>query len=143
MSKIVQEKFQEEFPQKPEGIESRHWASDKSARVKKGLPGKEDVHTSSEGVMFNSLPPGMDIEDQEMADIRQQYTSDGGATDVSHDTPMGSDMNRGFKRKRMRPTDDLYTNEHVDLFYGEIKVEVEDGEMEVGFLERGNLLDRM
>lgn len=136
MGKIVQEKFQEEFPQKPEGIETGRWQDDKTARVRKGNP-------AGNGVMFNSLPPGMDIEDQENADIRQQAFSMGGHTDVSHDDPGPGTTTRGFHRKKMRPTDDLYTNEHIDMFYGEIRVEVEDGEFETGFLERGNMLDRM
>ena len=119
MSKIVQEKFQEEFPVKPDDG-SNYWASDKSARVKKGAPNK------GEGAMFNSLPPGMDIEDQELADIRHQGLTMSGTTDVSYDCPGPGSTHRGFHRKRMKPTDDLYTNEHVDLFYGEIRVEVEN-----------------
>lgn len=141
MSKIVQEKFQEEFSI-PYEDGNNSWATDKSARVKKGVPGHEGGE-SSVGVMLQSLPPGMDIDDQELADIRKQYSVTSGASDVSFDAPGPRTAKRGFHRKRMRPTDDLYTNEHVDMFYGEIKVEVEDGEMEVGFLERGNLLDRM
>lgn len=137
MGKIVQEKFQEEFMHAPEGIETGRWLDDKSARVNKGIPRGE------EGVMLNSLPPGMDIDDQEMADIRHQPESMSGHTDISHDDPGPGTTRRGFHRKQMRPTDDLYTNEHVDLFYGEVKVEVEDGEMATGFLERGNMLDRM
>lgn len=136
MGKIVQEKFQEEFPQRPEGIEHGRWVMDKEARVNKGTP-------AGNGVMFNSLPPGMDIEDQETSDIREQMCSMSGHTDVSHDDPGPGTTKRGFHRKKMRPTDDLYTNEHIDMFYGEITVEVEDGEMETGFLERGNMLDRM
>lgn len=136
MGKIIQEKFQEEFMRVPEGVESGGWVSDKSARVKKGVP-------AGLGAMFNSLPQGMDIDDQEQADIRHQSESMSGATDVSHDDPGPGTIRRGFHRKNMLPTDDLYTNEHVDLFYGEVKVEVEDGKMETGFLERGNMLDRM
>ena len=137
MGKIVQEKFQEEFMRVPEGAENTGWMSDKSARVKKGIPHGEA------GVMLNSLPPGMDIDDQELADIRQQPEIMSGHSDVSHDDPGPGTTKRGFHRRRMRPTDDLYTNEHVDTFYGSIKVEVEDGLMEEGFLERGNMLDRM
>jgi hypothetical protein len=39
----------------------------------------------------------------------------------------------------MNGTDDLYTGEHVDQFYGEAVDE--DGK--VGFAERNNYLDRM
>jgi len=136
MSKIVQEKFQEEFPVKPDDG-SNYWASDKSVRVKKGTPNQ------GEGAMLNSLPPGMDIDDQELADIRHQGITMSGATDVSYDCPGPGSTRRGYHRKRMKPTDDLYTNEHIDLFYGEVTVEVEGNEMETGFLERGNMLDRL
>lgn len=142
MSKIMQEKFQEEFPIKPDDG-NNYWASDKSARVKKGIPGSEFSKASSAGVMYNTLPQGMDIEDQEAADIREQRDVMPGESDVSYDCLTPGATRRGFFRKRMLPTDDLYTNEHVDMFYGEIRVEVEDGEMETGFLERGNMLDRL
>jgi hypothetical protein len=142
MSKIVQEKFQEEFPVKPDDG-SNFWASDKSARVKKGMPGSEYSKASSAGVMYNSLPPGMDIDDQEVADIRHEPSVETGVSDVSYDCLRPGVAKRGFIRKKMSPTDDLYTNEHVDMFYGEITVEVEDGEKETGFLERGNMLDRL
>lgn len=134
MSKIVQEKFQAEFSV-PYEDGSNSWASDKSARVKKGT-------ASGTGAMFGSIPV-LDIQSQELADIRQQREVMPGETDVSYDCPGPGEIRRGFFRKKMSPTDDLYTNEHVDLFYGEVKLEVEDGEKEVGFLERGNMLDRL
>ena len=137
---IVQEKFQYLVPNQSDG--DSNWVSDKSARVKKGTPGREgggepSVKQMDTAVMYNSLPPGMDIEDQEQSDQRVMPMSMGGETDVSHDYNMTS-VRDGYKRKPMRPTDDMYTNEHVDMFYAEAK---SDGD--VGFIERGNLLDRL
>lgn len=130
MSKIVQEKFEVRLPRKPEGIENTGWASDKSARVKKGL-------TSGTQAQYGTLPQGMDIEDQESSDIRVQPSSMGGETDVSHDWNSQA-VREGFTRRQMSPTDDMYTREHNDAFYDEITV---DGQ--TGFLERNNMLDRL
>lgn len=131
MSKIVQEKFEVRLPRRPEGIENTGWASDKSARVKKGTP------NSGAEVMLTSLPPGMDIDDQEEADIRHQPECMSGESDVSRDYNPEA-VHNGFTRREMRGTDDQYSNEHVDAFYGEATV---DGK--TGFLERNNMLDRL
>lgn len=125
MSKITQEKFQATLPRPPKGPSG--WASDKSARRAKKAPG-----------YLNCLPPGQDIEAQELADLRSQPFSMGGETDVSQDFQGAT--RKGFKRLQMRPTDDEYTNEHVAPFYGEA-VDTETGD--VGFLERNNVLDRL
>jgi hypothetical protein len=87
-------------------------------------------------VAYNTLPPGSDVTDQEMADLRQMPLVTSGTSDVSMDTNPQS-MKHGYKRLDMKPTDDTWTNEHVDAFYGEGK---SDGL--VGFLERNNMLDR-
>lgn len=79
----------------------------------------------------------MDIEDQEVTDQRVMPLVMSGESDVSEDWSMDA-VRDGFQRKKIRPTDDQYTNEHRDLFYAEAKV---DGD--VGFVERGNLLDRL
>lgn len=131
MSKIVQEKFEVRLPRAPEGVEGTGWVSDSSARVKKGTP------NGCAGVMLGSLPPGMDVEDQELADIRQQPEVMSGQSDVSKDWNRGA-VKDGFTRREMRPTDDMYTREHNDAFYDEITV---DGQ--TGFLERNNYLDRL
>lgn len=132
MSRIVQEKFQVNEPQNRNDDSSSGWVSEKSARVKKGVP-------TSDTAYFNSLPPGSDMIDQEMADIRQMPYGgnlDSG-TQVTTDVTASS-LRAGFDRKSLRPTDDMYTREHNDSFYDEIEV---DGV--VGFVERNNLLDRM
>lgn len=129
MSKICQEKFQVKIPD-PKTDGSDQWATDDSARVKKNTP-------KGSNSFFNSLPPGMDIEDQEATDQRVMPLVMSGESDVAQDWNPGA-VRDGFTRRTMRPTDDMYTGEHCDLFYADAKV---DGE--VGFVERGNLLDRL
>lgn len=143
MSKVCQEKFQINYPPAADD-NGNTWVTDKSARVKKGLPGREGFpggdrssKAMNNAVQYNSLPPGMDLEDQELTDQRVMPSVMSGETDVSHDWNREAVTN-GFTRRAMRPTDDMYTNEHCDLFYAEITV---DGH--TGFIERGNTLDRL
>lgn len=56
------------------------------------------------------------------------------------DTP--KDLTRGFGAYEMSGTDDMYTNEHVDLFYGEVVGQDDVGDKVVGFAERNNYMDR-
>lgn len=153
MSKIVQEKFQVNQLYEPNddaSAEGGHWVTDMSARAKKMQPGREGLpggdynsRYMNDAVMFNSLPPGMDIEDQEFSDIRRMGINLSGqsgdplaAGDRTQDiTP--TSLTVGFDRKMFRPTDDMYTREHQDAFYDEVEV---DGV--VGFVERNNMLDR-
>jgi len=128
MSRIVQEKFQIELPDRKEG--ENEWKSFRSVEVKKGTP-------DGNSALFNTLPPGSDIEDAEIADIRKQQTVLAGTSDVSMDTNREA-LRNGFSRRTLRPTDDMYTREHNDAFYDEVKV---DGQ--TGFLERNNMLDRL
>lgn len=145
MPGILQEKFQHDYPQQTnDDAEGRGWTNDKSARAKKGTPGREGAaggdpaSTSMDNaVHYNSLPPGMDIEAQEMSDQRVFATVMAGESDVSRDYNPESIKN-GEYRLPMTGTDDEYSNAHVDAFYDEITV---DGE--TGFTERNNNLDRM
>lgn len=125
---IIQEKFQTVLPSQPDG--DNKWKSFKSAEAKKGIP-------SGNNAFFNTLPPGMDIEDAEIADIRQQPLHLAGEGDVSGDTNRGA-LRKGFTRREMRPTDDEFTRQHNDAFYDECTV---DGQ--TGYLERNNMLDRL
>ncbi len=141
VSRIVQEKFQVEFGLTEEA--PGPWVSDQSARVKKGVPGREgrawgdpSSKAMNNAVFYNGLPPGSDGEDQELSDQRHIPLVMGGQTDVSHDWNPESVAN-GFSRRPMRPTDDMYTREHNDAFYDEVTV---DGH--TGFIERNNMLDR-
>lgn len=131
--KIVQEKFQTVEPYNPEGVETGRWQDDKVARTKKGTP-------AGNGVMFNTLPPGMDIEDQENSDNRQQLRAVPGESDFSFDVLTPQVARRGFRRLAMEPTDDNSGGE--GLFYSEVIVDDGDGQPSTGYLERGNFLDR-
>lgn len=148
---ICAEKFQvENGPTHDEG--GGQWVDDRSARTKKGMPGREGRHggdheskAMNNAVFFNGLPPGMDTEDQEVTDQRKMGMSYNGnnpsryaSGDVTNDECSPQNLKDGFSRKAYAPTDDMYTNEHCDTFYSEAKV---DGE--VGFVERGNVLDRL
>jgi hypothetical protein len=144
--KFVQEKYQVNYPGMPVEDDPGGWVSLKSVRAKKGTPGPQpDRHNvSSAGVLYNSLPPGMDIEDQEMTDQRKFNESISGsfprghnAGDVTQNLTAKSGTT-GFKRLECCPTDDMYTREHNDAFYDDPEV---DGQH--GFVERNNYLDRL
>ena len=127
---VMQEKFQVRYPMK--AAEPDRWVGVDSVLTTKGL------NRSTAATMLNSLPPGSDIEDQEEADIRAQpFGGPWGTGTQCTDDVSATSVQKGFDRKTLRPTDDQYSSEHVDLFYDEVTV---DGV--TGFLERGNVLDR-
>jgi hypothetical protein len=144
MGKIVQEKFQVNYK---DVSEDNTWVSDKSARVKKGAPGREGLpggdHNNkfmNNAVFFNSLPGGTDIEDQEMTDQRHFYMSINGnmaqgrnAGDLTNNELTAQSLREGFSKKKLLQTDDEYTREHNDPFYDDVG----------GFIERNNMLDRI
>lgn len=152
MSRVVQEKFQVNYPDTESSAENQQsWVSDKSARIKKGLPGREgrsggDLSSRfmDNAVFFNSLAPGADIEDQEVSDQRRMgINTAGGFPTLLAQGDRTQDLNArsvvtGFDVKPLRPTDDQYSREHNDAFYDEVEV---DGH--IGFIERNNMLDRM
>lgn len=117
----LQEKFQVIVPCKEE--DGEQWATFESAR---------DVRVSGVPGILNAMPPGMDVANQTLSEQRQQPLSIGGATDVSKDASSAA-MLQGFTKRSMRGTDDCYTGEHVDHFYGDAG----------GFAERNNYLDRI
>lgn len=126
---IVQEKFQVIEPLPPK--EDNLWATPESARRS---------HAVSKS---NELPPGEDgltqdgIRNVWGESISGCYAKGKDAGDVTDDCNPKS-IKSGYDRKKMLPTDDMYTNEHNDAFYNEAK---SDGE--VGFMERNNYLDRL
>ena len=148
MPKVVQEKFQVTMPDynssKEEDVQG--WTTDMEARAKKGLPGNEgppggDINNrySMNNAFYNVLPPGMDIEDQEVADIRRMGINVAGnfpdkfaEGDVTNDELHPISLRKGFDRKELLQTDDVYTREHNDAFYDDVG----------GFCERNNYLDR-
>jgi hypothetical protein len=150
MTRIVQEKF-EVHSEPVEAPQRAGWVTDAEARAKKNLPGREGLpggdynsRYNTLSAQFNSLPPGSDIEDQEVSDIRRMGINLAGqsgdplaAGDRTQDiTP--TSLRVGFDRKQLRPTDDMYTREHNDAFYDSLVVDGVEG-----FVERNNMLDRL
>lgn len=140
--RLVQEKFQVYYqdPRTEEKFES--WVPDMNARGKKGMPGREghpggDVNSryANNAVMFNTLPPGMDIEDQEVNDIRRMDINTSGSRPGGDQTQVlsAAALRQGFAKRAMSPTEEEYTHSHQDTFYDDWG----------GFVERGNVLDRM
>jgi hypothetical protein len=152
MSKVVQEKFQINYPQQGNDDSHGGWITDMQARAKKNNPGREGrpggdgaSRPMNNALHTNSLPPGMDIEDQEFVDIRRMGFSYNGnmpngeaGGDVTNSEVNARSLVTGFDRKKMLSTDDMYTREHNDAFYDVVDVEGEEG-----FVERNNYLDRM
>ena len=150
MPKVVQEKFQVTFPKdyNSKAEDDHGWLTDYDSRTKKGMPGRESIKAKDDGpsrfmnnaVFFNTLPPGMDIEDQEVVDIRKMGLSINGnmpsrfATgDLTNKEVNAQSLRVGFDKKKLLQTDDEYTREHNDAFYDDVG----------GFVERNNYLDRM
>jgi len=148
MPKIVQEKFQVNYPDRQSSAENQHgWLTDVEARAKKMMPGREgvsggdgDSRFMNNAAFFNSLPPGMDIEDQEIVDIRKMGVNVSGnmPAEYAEGDLTNNELNKvslrdGFHKKKLLQTDDEYTREHNDAFYDDVG----------GFVERNNYLDRM
>jgi len=148
MPKIVQEKFQVNYPDRQSSAENQHgWLTDLEARAKKMMPGREGVpggdgesRFMNNAAFFNSLPPGMDIEDQEIVDIRKMGVNVSGnmPAEYAEGDLTNNELNKvslrdGFHKKKLLQTDDEYTREHNDAFYDDVG----------GFVERNNYLDRM
>jgi hypothetical protein len=138
MPRIVQEKWQIVSERNDaEDSTAGAWVNSDSARVKKGAPGRNGVGTSksANAYFFNSLPPGMDITDQEISDIREEKISRGNrgngdqfTTDVDEQS-----LRQGFSRKSQPSTDGVETSP----FFTEVEVDGVEG-----YLERGNVTDR-
>lgn len=127
----LQEKFQITVPAKEEDGEP--WASFESQRTDQSCVSSFRAKNAGDmdTTRFNLMPPGMDIGNQEVAEINPMPLSVAGESDVSADTNPAS-FAQGFKKREMKGTDDQYTGEHVDQFYGDAG----------GFVERNNYLDR-
>lgn len=144
MPKVVQEKFQVTLPNE---TETSSWVTDKEMRAKKYLPAREGGNGgdsmsrfSGNALMLHSLPPGMDIEDQEFSDIRQMGINVAGnfptalaQGDYTNREVNPTSLQVGFDKKSLLQTDDEYTREHNDAFYDDVG----------GFVERNNYLDRL
>ena len=153
MSKIVQEKFQVDYPYQDNDDAEKldgTWITDVEARAKKNQPGREGLpggdsnsRFMNNARFFNSLPPGTDIEDQEVCDIRKMGTNTAGNLgdelargDRTQDVNKVS-LRKGFDRKKLLSTDE-YTRQHNDAFYWDARVGDDEG-----YVERNNMLDRL
>lgn len=135
---MLQEKFQVTVPPKPE--KDHEWRSFADARStgEAGFQHSNNASAIADVTMkTNYMPPGMDISNQARKRIDSMPLDMAGSTDVSRDTNVKA-FGKGFTRRYMGATDDLYSGEHMDHFYGEVVDE--DGN--VGFAERNNYLDR-
>lgn len=137
MVDIVQEKFQVNAPQNPNDDGRGGWATDASARTRRNLQTRDRNQRFEpyHGDMLASLPPGTDIEGQEVScagdPIRPAGALMSGSQVTEDVTPQT--LRAGFDKKRLLQTDDMYTREHNDAFYDDVG----------GFVERNNMLDRM
>lgn len=133
----LKEKFQITLPGKVNDGEG--WTSFESVRnTKNEYPYQNHTSTQETDGKFNELPPGMDTTNQFGGTNEEMgYSLSGDTADESSFTPATA-FKKGYFQKPMRGTDDQYTGEHIDLFYGEAYGD--DGE--VGFVERNNYLDR-
>lgn len=118
----LQEKFQVILPSQPNEDDGTSWKTFESQR--RTQPAKENL---------NEMPVNMQLENRNA--ITRVIA---GSTDFSADANSESLAN-GFARHTMNGSDDQYTGEHVDHFYGEVV----DENGRVGFAERNNYLDRM
>lgn len=110
------ERFQVTIPAKTEAGES--WKEPESAR--ESYP-QEKLQ----------MPPGYDASGP--CDSFQSVSgSPGDVTDKALNLEGEAQIQKGYGKARMKGTDDMYTGEHADQFYGDAG----------GFVERNNYLDR-
>jgi hypothetical protein len=124
------EKLQITVPYSEKEDDGNQWADANTARVNTGNTPPED------GEKFNRLPSTSVGVNEEVSEFAHGF---GGDTDVSGDGLDPASLKAGYKRRDMKGTDDQYSGEHVDLFYGEAV----DEKGNVGFAERNNYLDRL
>jgi hypothetical protein len=131
----LKERFQITLPGKDTGNEP--WASFESARDTKGeMAYNNSTAAQKTDGKFNEMPPGMDITNQCRETPEMPYFLDGHNDVTKNDKDF---LKKGYSRAKMSGTDDQYTGEHIDLFYG---IAYGDSEQEQGFVERNNYLDR-
>lgn len=139
MSRILQEKFEVHEALVPEGKEG-DWTSEKSARRNNGLQTRDNSSRFEpyKGDLYQSLPPGTQIESQEVfEDFPMPWGGSLASGSQVTDDVTKKSLREGFDRKPLLPTDDQYTREHNDAFYDSVTVDGVEG-----FVERNNVLDR-
>jgi hypothetical protein len=140
---LLQEKFQRTVRNEPPELDQ--WATQDSQRRVFEFSNQRITHervgagsdADFDAPVTNRLPPGMWIDNQAPS-MGHQIPDVGfaGATDVSNSVDQAM-LKKGFQRQNLHPSDEMYTNEHTEEFYGDATV---DGK--TGFLERNNYLDR-
>lgn len=134
----LQEKFQITIPPKEE--DDHEWSTFQSQRSTGEAGFQHSNNTTADAdvtAKLNYMPPGMDISNQRCKRINAMPLSMAGKTDKSADTTMEA-FAEGYTRRAMQGTDDQYSGEHMDHFYGEVEDELGN----CGFVERNNYLDR-
>ena len=117
----LQDKMQITVPYHKKEDDGNEWADAKSVRIQKVAEDR-----------LNKMPVGMN---QNLTPFAKGF---GGDTDVSGGDVTPKSLQKGYARHDMNGTDDLYSGEHVDLFYGEAV----DENGKSGFIERNNYMDR-
>ena len=136
--KPLQEKFQVMAPSREKAEDGDKWVPQTSARAPQVFRNDDWRQSSAADVdarQFEDMPPGMEIDQGMLTSlINGMPLSMAGSTDVTACvTPGALHPDKGFTKHDMKGTDDCYTGEHVDHFYGDSG----------GFVERNNYLDRM
>lgn len=120
----LQEKFQASFPYK--GEDGEKWAM---------VPRKTYTIDHQEAA---GLPP-LGIKAKRLA---QMPLTTAGQSDESKRLVNNNSLRDGFTYIGMSGTDDQYTGENMDHFYGEAVGNDDAGNRVTGFVERNNYLDR-
>lgn len=123
----LQEKFQITIPakeQQPKRSEKwEDWCNVKTSEANRDKHGVAPVKTWDR----LNIIPGVNIDDQVTTNMPLSMA---GKTDVSDH--VSGNFEKGYSKLEMKGTDDQYTGEHTDLFYGDAG----------GFVERNNYMDR-
>lgn len=129
----LQEKFQTILPSAPMEDDGTEWtAFSQSRQVSPDAVRNNTTAFDEVDGKFNKMPSVNLTNETPLVRVMS------GSTDASADTNPEA-LTKGYTRRPMNGSDDQYTGEHADHFYGECM----DGEGQVGFAERNNYMDRM
>lgn len=151
----LQEKFQASFPYK--GEDGENWASVQSQRRPSRENGGYASHSIPNHVQNQSNrmiakvaasaaaqdpPTWTDMQESTLKQDGGMRMSTAGDTDQSKQVMTRNALRDGFTYIGMSGTDDQYTGENMDHFYGEAVGNDDAGNRVTGFVERNNYLDR-
>jgi hypothetical protein len=158
---IRQEKFQVSIP-RYDDEDGQEWVfpSEKTpggladAGERKGVYHKRIVNNNAQGLVpttmdlegvvvqrRNIIPP-TEIREPCIENHQISLSRIAGETDVSDYVATAQSLKDGFTHCPMVATDDQYTGQHVDLFYGTPRGSNDAHDEYDGFVERNNYLDR-